>query len=111
MIAFHVVPVDAHAALVGRRQGGEDADECRLAAAVEADDGDDLAHRHTEIDIVEGCLHGRATTAVTTEALAQTVNLDGPNRGRCHGDHHQLQLKKPVQKRKNRVGPGHTVLW
>ncbi len=48
-----LLSVDANRAAVGTMHAAEDADQRRLAGAVLADDGVDLAERHVEVDAVE----------------------------------------------------------
>jgi hypothetical protein len=67
------VAEDLDRALVGRDERGEDPDRRRLARAVRAEEADDLARRHLQVDAVDG--HRVA------EALAQSTAAQGRRYG------------------------------
>ena len=49
----HGLPLEAETALVGRMDAGDHLDQRRLAGAVVADEGDDLAGTNLEVDVLQ----------------------------------------------------------
>ena len=64
-----VVAHDARRARVGPRQRRQHAHQRRLAGAVRAEDGEDHAARHVEVDAVDG--------AQVAEPLDEAARVDG----------------------------------
>jgi hypothetical protein len=59
------VAADAHLAFVGQLEPGHDPQQRRLAAAAGTDDGDQLAAREIEADVLQ-CAHRSASSAART---------------------------------------------
>ena len=71
------------AALRGRRQPGEDAQEGRLAGARLAEDGDDLAFAEREVDVVEDQPPGMVMRLIGLADLRGGDEPLGGDGGRC----------------------------